>query len=182
MATERTQCSPLLLTSTSRPPARIAPFHWIGPVLGGLLPWRWRRSRARVLKPWARVVITLWVLAVVPMLAFALFTMVVTLPRIVGTAWAACRAQAAMTSYTWHQGDVLAALAHVAFVVWIVAARHLWRLWSRRSRAGRTWRDLGPVEALRRIALAQFFVQARFEQLKAIVGERRKAENRPIGK
>ena len=87
-------------------------FHWIGPVLVGLLPWRWRSSKARVLKPWARLVITAWVLAVVPMLAFALFTMVVALPRVVGTAWAACRAQRLMTGYSWHHGDVVAALAH----------------------------------------------------------------------
>ena len=35
-----------------------------------------------MLKPWARAVVSLWVLVVVPMLAFSLFTMVVTLPRI----------------------------------------------------------------------------------------------------
>jgi putative peptide zinc metalloprotease protein len=87
-------------------------FHWIGPVLAGLLPWRWKDSKARALKPWARVVITAWVLGVVPMLAFALFTMVVSLPRVVGTAWTACRAQRALMGYYWHHSDVVAALAH----------------------------------------------------------------------
>jgi putative peptide zinc metalloprotease protein len=87
-------------------------FHWIGPVLVGLLPWRWKDSKARALKPWARAVITAWVLGVVPMLAFALFTMVVSLPRVVGTAWTACRAQRALAGYYWHHADVVAALAH----------------------------------------------------------------------
>jgi putative peptide zinc metalloprotease protein len=46
------------------------------------------------------------------MLAFALFTMVVSLPRIVGTAWHACTAQRAVADYSWHHGDTVAALAH----------------------------------------------------------------------
>ena len=60
-------------------------FHRIKPTLLGMLPWRWRDPEATVLKPWARAVVSLWVVVVVPMLAFSLFTMVATLPRIVGT-------------------------------------------------------------------------------------------------
>ena len=61
-------------------------FHRIKPTLLGMLPWRWRDPEATVLKPWARAVVSLWVVVVVPMLAFSLFTMVPTLPRIVGSA------------------------------------------------------------------------------------------------
>ena len=51
-------------------------FHRIKPTLLGLLPWRWSDPEASMLKPWARAVVTVWVLVVVPMLAFSLFTMV----------------------------------------------------------------------------------------------------------
>ncbi len=60
----------------------------IGPTLTSLWPTRWHDPKAAELKPWARTVITVWVVAVVPLLAFTLLTMVLTLPRIVGTAWA----------------------------------------------------------------------------------------------
>ena len=56
---------------------------------------------ARVLKPWARAVVTLWVLVVVPMLAFSLFTMVVTLPRMLGTAWASVGAVHGLLGRAW---------------------------------------------------------------------------------
>ena len=65
----------------------------IGPTLLSLWPTRWRDPKAAELKPWARAVITLWVLAVVPLLGFALLTMILTLPRIVGTAWASTSAE-----------------------------------------------------------------------------------------
>lgn len=86
-------------------------FQRIKPTLLALLPWRWGDPEAKVLKPWARIVVTAWVLLVVPLLAFALFVMVVTLPRIVGTAWASLQAQAAMLSDGWAAGDVLSILA-----------------------------------------------------------------------
>ena len=47
-------------------------FPRIGPTLLSLWPTRWRDPKAAELKPWARAVITLWVLAVVPLLGFAL--------------------------------------------------------------------------------------------------------------
>ena len=36
-------------------------FHRIKPTLLGVLPWRWKHPETRVLKPWARAVVTLWV-------------------------------------------------------------------------------------------------------------------------
>jgi putative peptide zinc metalloprotease protein len=63
-------------------------FPRIGPTLTSLWPTRWRDPRATELKPWARAVITVWVLLVVPLLAFTLLTVLLTLPRLVGTAWA----------------------------------------------------------------------------------------------
>jgi putative peptide zinc metalloprotease protein len=62
-------------------------FAHIKPTLLGLLPHRWGRPEHRVLRPWARAVVTLWVLTVVPVLAGLLVLMVRVLPRLAATAW-----------------------------------------------------------------------------------------------
>jgi putative peptide zinc metalloprotease protein len=95
-------------------------FHRIKPTLLGVLPWRWRHPETRVLKPWARAVVTVWVLAVVPMLAFSLFCMVVTLPRILGTAEASARKQSAFLARAWHAGDFLEVAARSIAIVAVV--------------------------------------------------------------
>ena len=59
----------------------------IKPTLLGLLPNRWGKPESKVLKPWAKVVVTVWVLVVVPLLALSLLMMVLVLPRLVATAW-----------------------------------------------------------------------------------------------
>ena len=65
----------------------------IKPTLSGLLPQNWRKPENQVLKPWARGVITTWVLIVVPLLIATLVLLVVTFPRLAGTAWDAVRLQ-----------------------------------------------------------------------------------------
>jgi putative peptide zinc metalloprotease protein len=62
-------------------------FAHIKPTLLGLLPSRWGRGEAKALKPWARAVVTLWVLTVVPLLGALLVLIVLVLPRIIATAW-----------------------------------------------------------------------------------------------
>jgi putative peptide zinc metalloprotease protein len=59
----------------------------IKPTLLGLLPTHWRKPESNVLKPWARMVVTVWVLLVVPLLALSLLMMVLGLPRFLATAW-----------------------------------------------------------------------------------------------
>ena len=68
-------------------------FQRIKPTLLGVLPWRWKHPESTVLKPWARAVVTLWVVLVVPLLVFSLVCMVLALPRILGTAWASAGKQ-----------------------------------------------------------------------------------------
>jgi putative peptide zinc metalloprotease protein len=68
-------------------------FARIKPTLSGLLPQNWRKPENQVLKPWARGVITSWVLIVVPLLIATLVLLVVTFPRLAGTAWDAVRLQ-----------------------------------------------------------------------------------------
>jgi putative peptide zinc metalloprotease protein len=92
-------------------------FHRIKPTLLGLLPWRWRHPEATVLKPWARSVVTAWVLVVVPLLAFSLFTMVVTLPRILGTAWVSLQRQSTLLARAWQDMDYLEMAARVVAVI-----------------------------------------------------------------
>ncbi|MFL6156291.1 MAG: hypothetical protein ACJ72D_09375 [Marmoricola sp.] len=85
-------------------------FHRIKPTLLGVLPWRWRDPEANVLKPWARVVVTGWVLVVVPVLACTTYLMVITLPRVLGTAWAGADKQATLLGHAWTDGDLLEVL------------------------------------------------------------------------
>jgi putative peptide zinc metalloprotease protein len=62
-------------------------FKRIGPILRSALPWRPAHPLVTELKPKARAVVTLWVLAVVPLLLVNLAFIVFQAPRIVATAW-----------------------------------------------------------------------------------------------
>jgi putative peptide zinc metalloprotease protein len=83
-------------------------FAHIKPTLLGLLPTRWRRAEGKVLKTWARAVVTLWVLVVVPLLAALLVFVVVVLPRIVATAWDSLGLQWDAFESAWADADVSA--------------------------------------------------------------------------
>ncbi len=86
-------------------------FQRIGPTLRGLLPWNWGSPEAQVLKPWARAVVSAWVLTVVPVLAVTLLLLVTTFPRIVGTAAAASAAQWEQFTAAFAEGDLVSATA-----------------------------------------------------------------------
>lgn len=90
-------------------------FQRIRPTLLGLLPWRWRRPEpeAQALKPWARAVITVWVLVTVPLLLISMVLMVVSLPRLLGTAWASLQHQQAMLSGSLSDGNFADAAVRV---------------------------------------------------------------------
>ena len=63
----------------------------IRPTLLGLLPHRWHSPENRMLTPWARVVITSWVLVTVPLMALMLWALVAAVPRLLGSAGSAIR-------------------------------------------------------------------------------------------
>lgn len=84
-------------------------FQRIKPTLLGLLPWRRSDSEAQVLKPWARAVVTIWVLVTVPLLVFSLAMMVISLPRLLGTAWASVLKQQSQLSESLAAGDIAGA-------------------------------------------------------------------------
>lgn len=80
-------------------------FQRIKPTLLGLLPWRRMDPAAQMLKPWARAVVTAWVLVTVPLLVLSLILMVLSLPRLLGTAWASVLKQQAELSGSLAAGD-----------------------------------------------------------------------------
>lgn len=92
----------------------------IKPILLSLLPWRWRDPEARKLKPWARAVVTVWVVVVVPLLFAMLALAVVTLPRLLGTAWSSLNKQQDVLATAWSDGDVIQATARVLAIIAIV--------------------------------------------------------------
>ncbi|WP_029116274.1 hypothetical protein [Mycobacterium sp. URHB0044] len=112
----------------------------IKPTLLGVLPWRWGDPHARLLKPWARIVITLWVLFVVPLLLGSLFAAIVALPRLLGTAWASLGKQEDVLSTAWADGDMIQAtarlLAIIAIVIPVAGVIYLLIRVARRSAAG----------------------------------------------
>lgn len=92
----------------------------IKPTLLGALPWRWGDPHARLLKPWARIVVTLWVVLVVPVLLATLAIAVWTLPRVLGSAWAGLNKQSDVLLAAWTDGDMVQAVARVLAMVAIV--------------------------------------------------------------
>ncbi|MFL6161817.1 MAG: hypothetical protein ACJ74U_06270 [Jatrophihabitantaceae bacterium] len=95
-------------------------FHQIKPTLAGLLPGRWRDPRARLLKPWARAVVTLWVVLVVPLMLLTVLAMVLSLPRIVASAAVSFDHQWAQLLDRVAAGDLVGGLAKVLAVIAVV--------------------------------------------------------------
>jgi putative peptide zinc metalloprotease protein len=89
----------------------------MGPIMGGLLPGRWRQPEATALKTWARVVVVVWVLLVVPLMAASLLLMVLALPRLLATAWASMGRQGSLLAAAFDDGDVLGVMARALGIV-----------------------------------------------------------------
>ena len=118
-------------------------YHRIKPTLLGLLPGRWKSPEASVLKPWARAVVTTWVLVVVPVLLGTLVLMVLALPRLIGTAVASLGDQADLLGEQLGDGDVLGVMVRLLSIV-AIALPVLGALYiiarTVRQVATRTWR------------------------------------------
>ncbi|MGF6835735.1 putative peptide zinc metalloprotease protein [Paenarthrobacter sp. TE4293] len=80
-------------------------FQRIKPTLLALLPWHRNNAEAQALKPWARALVTVWVLVTVPLLLLSVLLMVISLPRLLGTAWSSAAAQFAALTETADTGD-----------------------------------------------------------------------------
>ena len=88
-------------------------FARIRPTLASLRPGRTSDARVTALKPWVRVVVTLWVVAVVPLLLVSMLFAVVNLPRVGATAWDSAALQRRAVAGGWADGDPTAVLAGV---------------------------------------------------------------------
>lgn len=62
-------------------------FAHLKPTVASVWPGNWGKRDNLALKRWARVVVIVWVLLIVPSLVFALASGAVALPRLVATAW-----------------------------------------------------------------------------------------------
>ena len=89
----------------------------MGPTLRSLLPGRGDDPRATALKPWARAVVTAWVLVIVPLLLFTLVLMVLALPRVLATAWGSLGNQAHALTVDWAGGDVAGVAVRLLAIV-----------------------------------------------------------------
>ena len=129
-------------------------FGRIGPVLSSLLPGRPVHPRAAQLRPYARAVVTVWVLVVVPLLVASLVVVTVRLPTIVRTTeqaisadWAALLAAHRAGSAT---GVLLAAVAIVFLALPLLGLLLLYENLARRGvrstlRLARRRRPGGPA-------------------------------------
>ena len=92
----------------------------IKPTLVGMLPWRWRDPQASQLKWWARIVVTAWVIVVIPLLIGMITMAVLALPRLLGSAWAGLNKQQDVLATAWADGDMVQATARVLAMIAIV--------------------------------------------------------------
>ncbi|MFP5308998.1 MAG: hypothetical protein ACLGIR_05410 [Actinomycetes bacterium] len=96
-------------------------FRHVRPTLLGLLPWRETPPETRALRPGIRAVVTVWVVVVVAVLGAIAATIVLTLPRIVATAWAGAGEQSRALALAAAEGALaraaVGALALVALAL-----------------------------------------------------------------
>jgi putative peptide zinc metalloprotease protein len=88
-------------------------FSRIGPILMSFWPGRWNDPRVAQLKWWVRLVVTAWVIIVVPLLLIALVALVLAAPRLIGTAVESLGRESAAAASHWSEGLVLDAVGAV---------------------------------------------------------------------
>jgi putative peptide zinc metalloprotease protein len=79
----------------------------IKPTLLSLIPGRKADQKVTELKPWVRIVVTLWVLATAAFILYAYGMMMLHLPAIVGTAWQSLWSQIGNTGTAFGHGDAV---------------------------------------------------------------------------
>jgi putative peptide zinc metalloprotease protein len=111
-------------------------FNRIKPILVSMLPWKKADERVTVLKRWVRMAVTVWVLAVVPLLLFQLFMLLIHLPRILGTAFDSLGKQVSAVGDAFGTGNAWGGLSGIVQIMALslpVAGilLMLWRIGSR---------------------------------------------------
>jgi putative peptide zinc metalloprotease protein len=159
-------------------------FAHIKPILLGMLPTRWGRPESRVLRPWVRAVVTIWVLVVVPLLLAMLVMIVVVLPRLAATAWDSLGLEAERLRSAWADQDVLLSSVRILSMIAIalpvlsmtyllarVVRRTTRRAW--RATEGRPPHRVGLVVGAVAVLLALTAVWWPNGQYRPIVGDER---------
>ncbi|HLM28192.1 MAG TPA: hypothetical protein VK304_14620 [Thermoleophilaceae bacterium] len=131
-------------------------FAHIKPTLAGLLPTRWRGGQHQALRPWARAVVTAWVLITVPLLLGMLALIVMSFPRLVATGWDSMGQHWAETTAIWNRDDVTGAAVSLVTTALIAlpvlsVVYLLWRLGKRVGVA--VWRRTAGRPRLRGLSL-----------------------------
>ena len=140
-------------------------FAHIKPILAGLLPKNWGRSPAKSLKPWVRVVVSTWVLIVVPLLLAMVIATAVLFPRLAATAWDSIGIPWGELTKAWADGDrasaAVDALSILAIAIPILSVAYLLSRVVRRL-VTRVWRgtDGRPVQRSLAILVAIGLVAA----------------------
>ena len=88
-------------------------FSRIGPILTSFWPGRWNDPRVAQLKWWVRLIVTAWVIVVVPLLLIALVALVLAAPRLIGTAIDSIGREWAAMSGHWSDGRPLDAIGAI---------------------------------------------------------------------
>ena len=100
----------------------------IGPILTSFWPTRWGDPRVAQLKWWVRLLVTAWVLIVVPVLLFSLVALVLAVPRLLGTAREHVIREGAQMAQYWDAGrhlDALGVAVAIAAIVFAILAMAL---------------------------------------------------------
>ncbi|MEA2434272.1 MAG: putative peptide zinc metalloprotease protein [Actinomycetota bacterium] len=95
-------------------------FARIRPTLAGMIPFKKSPKEVTELKPWARIVVTVWVLSVVPVLFYLFGMMILSAPRVLATAWDSFFIQKSNVAKDLDGGSTAQAAVHglqVAFIV-----------------------------------------------------------------
>ncbi|MGP4019289.1 hypothetical protein [Saccharopolyspora sp. 5N708] len=88
-------------------------FDRMGPTLRSLVPGRPMHPRVRELKPWARWVIAVWVVLVIPFLAYWLIGFLVLAPQVLPVVWQALLVQGQGVGSAARAGEIAAALVAI---------------------------------------------------------------------
>lgn len=86
-------------------------FMRIRPTLASLIPWKKTPESVKELKPWVRVVVTMWVLILVPFLIYVFGTILLSAPRIFATAWDSGKELYGKAADAFGEGDTVKGLS-----------------------------------------------------------------------
>ncbi|MDQ3962961.1 MAG: hypothetical protein M3277_03485 [Actinomycetota bacterium] len=86
-------------------------FARIRPTIEGFLPWKKTDERARDLKPWVRMIVTLWVFGTIAFLGYMLGALLLAIPRIAATIADSASTRLTELSQAVEGGDLTAGLA-----------------------------------------------------------------------